>query len=279
MQQQQEIVTGINKALSQLTILVQPAIHPVLNIQVLEITGAPTGGTFTLTFGGQTTAPLAWDAAASDVAAALNALSSIGGFVLGSIAGSVTVIGGPLPSAHVQIQFGGALAAQLQPIISATSSLTGGTSPAVSVISILQHFLNDNQTAVVWTPNTNYSFNQTILPATQNGHSFRCGVAGTSGASEPVWNCGYLWTIGVHSYSNVGRLRITYDGTVTWQDRNVAPMSLWDMRACAYKGWLLKAELASPQYDFQTGTEKFSRSQVYKNCMEQANRFIPVGVA
>ena len=37
-----------------------------------------TGGTFTLTFNGQTTAPLAFNATAAQIEAALEALSNIG---------------------------------------------------------------------------------------------------------------------------------------------------------------------------------------------------------
>ena len=45
--------------------------------QTVRVTGA-TGGTFTLTFNGQTTAPLAFNATAAQIAAALGALSTIG---------------------------------------------------------------------------------------------------------------------------------------------------------------------------------------------------------
>lgn len=54
--------------------------------QTIRITGAPIGGTFTLTYSGQTTAPIAFDSTANAVATALTALSSIG-------AGNVTVTG------------------------------------------------------------------------------------------------------------------------------------------------------------------------------------------
>jgi hypothetical protein len=49
------------------------------------------GGTFTLTFGGQTTSALAWNASASTVQTALRALSTVG-------AGNVTVTGTPATS-------------------------------------------------------------------------------------------------------------------------------------------------------------------------------------
>lgn len=48
------------------------------DVQVVTLVGEPTGGTFTLTFDGQTTAPIAWNASQLDVYNALNALTNIG---------------------------------------------------------------------------------------------------------------------------------------------------------------------------------------------------------
>src|SRR5438874_2008010 len=47
-------------------------------IQTVTIAGSPTGGTFTLTFGANTTSAIAYNAAASAVQTALQALASIG---------------------------------------------------------------------------------------------------------------------------------------------------------------------------------------------------------
>ena len=95
-------------------------------VQSLVTTGTPTGGTFTLTFRGQTTAPIAYNAANTVVQAALVALTQIG-------AGGVTVTGGPLPSACT-ITFSSALAATNVPQITTTSTLlTGGTTPTATV--------------------------------------------------------------------------------------------------------------------------------------------------
>jgi hypothetical protein len=94
--------------------------------QTVAISGGPTGGTFTLTFGGQTTAAIAFDATAAAVASALEALSSVG-------VGNVTASGGPLPGSSVLVTFTGRLGAQDLALMTATSSLTGGTSPAVTV--------------------------------------------------------------------------------------------------------------------------------------------------
>lgn len=98
----------------------------VSEVQTVTITGAPTGGTFTLTSGGQTTAPIAYNAAASVVQTALRALSSVG-------AGNATVTGGPGPGTPYSVTFAGALANQNMPQMTASGSFTGGTAPAVTV--------------------------------------------------------------------------------------------------------------------------------------------------
>ncbi len=46
-------------------------------VQTVTITGSPTGGTFTLTYSGSTTAAIAFDATAATVEAALNALTNL----------------------------------------------------------------------------------------------------------------------------------------------------------------------------------------------------------
>lgn len=48
------------------------------DVQVVNITGEPTGGTFRLTFDGQTTAAIPWNASVIQVASALEQLSNIG---------------------------------------------------------------------------------------------------------------------------------------------------------------------------------------------------------
>jgi len=63
---------------------------------------AITAGTYTLTFGGDTTGDIAFDAPAATIRAALEALPSIG-------AGNVTVTGGPVNTAPVVITFTGDL--------------------------------------------------------------------------------------------------------------------------------------------------------------------------
>lgn len=99
----------------------------VNEVQSVTITGTPTGGTFTLTYSGQTTGAIAFDADAATVDAALEALSNIG-------ADDVTCTGGALPGAAVTVTFTGALAGTDVAEMTADGALlTGGTTPAASV--------------------------------------------------------------------------------------------------------------------------------------------------
>lgn len=81
----------------------------------------PTGGTFTLSFSGATTAALAYNASKIQVNTALNGLSTIG-------PNDVNCTGGPLPSTPVAVHFKGILAQRDVPAITVNvASLTGGT--------------------------------------------------------------------------------------------------------------------------------------------------------
>lgn len=95
-------------------------------VQTVTITGTPTGGTFTLTFDGDTTDPIDFDAVAADVQAELLALDSIS-------TGDVTVSGGPGPGTPYVLTFAGQYADQDVPAVSATGNFTGGTTPAIAV--------------------------------------------------------------------------------------------------------------------------------------------------
>ena len=99
--------------------------------QVVTITGTPTGGTFTLTYGDQTTAPIAYNAAAAAVEAALEALSNLGPSdvtVTGSAGGPYTVTFPTLPDPG----YPNGIIAPFQ-LTSSGALLTGGTNPAVVI--------------------------------------------------------------------------------------------------------------------------------------------------
>lgn len=96
-------------------------------VQNVAIDETTMGGTFTLTFGGQTTIAIAFNASAADVQSALEALSTIG-------ADNVEVTGGPGPGSSWSVTFRGELAALPMSLLTGDgSSLTGGATTDVTV--------------------------------------------------------------------------------------------------------------------------------------------------
>ncbi|HUR54909.1 MAG TPA: hypothetical protein VMZ71_12325 [Gemmataceae bacterium] len=88
-------------------------------VQGVRLTGSPTGGTFTLTFGGQTTSAIAYNATAATVQSAVEALSSVG-------SGNAVVTG---VAGAWQVRFAGTLAGAWQAKMTASGAgLTGGSS-------------------------------------------------------------------------------------------------------------------------------------------------------
>lgn len=83
----------------------------------VTVTGAPTGGTYTLSLNGVPTAPIAYNALAAAVATALNGLSGVTGV------SGITASG----TSPIAITFPAAVA------LSGSSALTGGTAPSVTV--------------------------------------------------------------------------------------------------------------------------------------------------
>jgi hypothetical protein len=88
------------------------AAGPVSEVQLVRVVGT---GTFTLTFNGQTTSPLAANASAATVQAQLESLSSIG-------AGNVAVSVSTFPNSVYAMRFQGALAELNQPAFTGTAS-------------------------------------------------------------------------------------------------------------------------------------------------------------
>jgi PKD repeat protein len=99
--------------------------------QTVRVTNA-TGGTFTLTFDGQTTAALPFNATAAQVDAALEALSSIG-------PNNVQTSGGPVSTSNVNVFFRRALQQTNQPQLTGDgAALTGATAPTLTLNTSLQ---------------------------------------------------------------------------------------------------------------------------------------------
>jgi hypothetical protein len=120
------LASGIPLAKLTATGLYAPYAPETDSVQSVTVTGAPTGGTFTLTWDGDTTTALNHNCANTDVLAALEALADIGN---GNVAVSGPV-GGPF-----LVTFEGTLASAAEASMTATASLTGGTTPGVTIAS------------------------------------------------------------------------------------------------------------------------------------------------
>ncbi len=103
---------------------------PANEAQTLTISGAPTGGTFTITLNFEgvtdTTTAIAYNANAATVQAALESLKNI---KAGNIAASGTLSGG------MTLTFQNDLAKADIALMTTTDSLTGGTAPASAIVS------------------------------------------------------------------------------------------------------------------------------------------------
>lgn len=105
--------------------------------QKITITGTPTGGTFTLSFDGQTTGTISYNASSGTVQSALEALSNVE-------VGDVSATGGALPGTAVDIEFTGLLASSNVPQMTADDALlTGGTTPTVTITTTTEGSSNE----------------------------------------------------------------------------------------------------------------------------------------
>jgi hypothetical protein len=105
-------------------VTVQEAVVAQNEIQRVAIQGSPTGGTFTLTYSGQTTSGVAYNASAATLQTALEALSNIG------VSEAITTgnPGGPW-----FVEFKGTLAAANQPLMTGDgSSLTAASTQTLN---------------------------------------------------------------------------------------------------------------------------------------------------
>lgn len=103
-------------------------------VQELTVSGTPTGGTLTITYDGDTTSGISFDAAPSAVETAMEALSSIG-------TGNVVCTGGTLPSGTVSIEYVKDLGQQSLALATADGSgLTGGSTPDATIAEATDGF-------------------------------------------------------------------------------------------------------------------------------------------
>lgn len=99
-------------------------------VQTLTETGSPTGGTFTLSYGGVTTKGISYKAKASEIVSALVELSTISSSENIKTTNTETKT---IEEEAIKIEFKGELGNQAQPLLVVNSTgLTGGTTPKVT---------------------------------------------------------------------------------------------------------------------------------------------------
>jgi hypothetical protein len=174
-----------------------------------RLTVAATSGTFTLTYGGQTTAPLAFNATGATVESAVNGLSSVGG-----AGGSVTVTGGPgdaAGTAPYDIRFGGSLAdVSMRPITVDASGLTSPRATAsVTTVTAGGHL----SVVSVGQPGDGHSA-EGVIGTSTDGHWAYFTSAGqlVAGRPAPRGTGIYAWHDGAIAY--VGDLALTSEDRV-----------------------------------------------------------------
>jgi hypothetical protein len=145
----------------------------------------PTGGTFTLTYGGQTTALLSYDAQSADVQSALQNLTAIG-------AGNVTCTGGPLPATPITVQFGTNIP-QPTAITGDGSQLVRSDTFSINIEQVTNTILDyqSQQVSIQGTPPANSTFtltynNQTTapIPATAQASDIQTALEKIVGAGQ-----------------------------------------------------------------------------------------------
>lgn len=152
-------------------------------VQGLALTDAD-GGTFTLTFDGYETDPIAYDATAEAVQAALEALESIG-------EGNVKVTGGPLPDEPLTITFVGELGEQNVAALVPDDTLLTAPAPAVEITEVTTGGAGVNEVQRIAVLNaTGGTFTLTFDGKTTSSIAFDADAAALESALEGLESIG-----------------------------------------------------------------------------------------
>jgi phage tail sheath protein FI len=229
------IARGINTDATAASLTINDTHGNSNEIQTLSL-GSATAGSITITFAGQTTGPIAYNATAAEVQTALEALSNVNPVLPGDEGGDLTVTGGPLPGT-ITLTFGGQYAGTNVPPITATpTGLTGG---AVSINTATQG--GDPALKVTASSPGSWASDSasptriyvTVEPSTDGGRFDLTVEAGTGGgllAREQFVDLTLDPTdprnaIAIVNSPTVGSKYVTLEALVTWVDATSNPAS------------------------------------------------------
>lgn len=198
------IYNGSLTQVHRLAILNTAGVAAVNEVQRVAIQGNATGGTFTLTYAGQTTSAIAWNASTSTVATALIALSNIG-------PSDVSVTGSP--GAWI-VEFVGTLAGTNVAQMTATSSLTGTAAANVTIATTTtSQGPNHWDTADNWLPSG--------VPVSGDDVRFEFGAVDCLyGLDQSAVTLDSLWVMMGYSGS-IGLPRINEAGYIEYRTREL----------------------------------------------------------
>lgn len=187
-----------------------PHLSGANEFQSIIATGG-TAGDFTLTFEGETTAAIAYNATAAQVQAALELLSNID-------AGDLAVTGGPLPETAVVVEFQGKFAGENVATMVVTDNISNG-SAAVTVATeggagngledFAGHLFESVKVEALTDPDVGFALYWRGVVKWAKLPSFDFGPSAVSGELEAENLEGLVGDVG---YANHGNIR--YEGVV-----------------------------------------------------------------
>jgi hypothetical protein len=179
--------TDMNQMTAEVTVGTAPTIATVTNgstsavneIQQVTLRTAPTAGDFTLTFGGDTTSALAFNAAHTDVATALEALASIGAANVSVTRSGSGTLAAPY---YFVIEFVTALGGMdVEVLVADATGLDGGRMSVVQIQTPTAG-VNEKQRVTVATGVTGGTFTLTYSGQTTGTIAYNASAATVSAA-------------------------------------------------------------------------------------------------
>lgn len=141
------------------------------------------------------------------------------------------------------------------------------TYPIVST-SVLENLVSATARHTARANSTAYYVNNRVVPAVENGRVYKCVVPGTSDASAPIWP----------EAGEAKTGQIVKDGTVEWMDHGPRYSESYDLNAAIRAVWIYKAGQAAMDIDATDGGLSYRSSQIQKQCLEMARRYVGLSV-
>lgn len=127
-----------------------------------------------------------------------------------------------------------------------------------------------HQRASIWTAATVYGVGDVVQLYPRNGARYVCVQAGTSAASSAAFPITALNTWGSHYLT---------DGTVRWHEAGRDYKNVFDVRAAAHAGCLLKAVRSSHLVTTSAGNARIEAGALQSQWRARAADYAPMGVA